>query len=170
MLLSDSNYRLFAARYYRNPSCVGENEFQEDLNTLFRLNHSFDRFTKCSGKNERLILNQVISFTNVFEHKAAIELMFYKISPRNHSMLKTVLIVLRKIRSDDIRFHKITLDSGLLRCLLSALDVDWGNLHMKRFKDYLEETEAAGTVQSNVPTADIIPKKDKKPKVSKRYK
>ena len=32
--LDDSNFMLFAAKYYDNPSCVDTNEFEDDLSRI----------------------------------------------------------------------------------------------------------------------------------------
>lgn len=77
--LDDSNFILFAAKYYDNPSCMDQLEFEEDLNRIKYLKRLFRKFEKKGELRERLILNHIIVLYNVFPHQACTRMLCFKL-------------------------------------------------------------------------------------------
>ena len=89
--LTNSNYTLYAMKFYDNPQCLSEDDFYNDIKILKYLKRLFNRYTLSGELKTRLILNHLIMFTNVFPPQVASRILFLKI-PREHwSVLKTFL-------------------------------------------------------------------------------
>mgnify|MGYP006251878411 FL=1 len=58
--LDDSNFMLFAAKYYDNPSCVDTNEFEDDLSRIKYIKRLFRKYKDTGELRERLIFNHLI--------------------------------------------------------------------------------------------------------------
>ena len=92
--LDNENYALYAAKYYDNPTCRSVEEFNEDLTRLIYLKRLFRRYRRSGELRERLILNHLITFYNVFGTEAATRLLFFKIDSDLYDILKTFLVYL----------------------------------------------------------------------------
>ena len=69
---------------------------------------------------ERLILNHLISFYNVFENKAATRLLFFRVGEQYHSLLKTFLVFLNRMPdkiTEDLYSDGIQLDDKVIEIL-----------------------------------------------------
>ena len=92
--LTDSNYVMYAMKAYENPHCMGIDEFNEDLNRTKYIKRLFRKYQRDDGLRERLILNHIIIFCNVFGVQPGVRILFHKIEPDLHSYLKTFLLYL----------------------------------------------------------------------------
>ena len=92
--LTEKNFLLYAMRHYDNPSCQSVEEFKEDLNRIKYIKRLFNRYLKKGDLKERLVLNHLIIFLNVFGNDAAVKLLFLKIEKEMYPALKTFLIFL----------------------------------------------------------------------------
>ncbi len=92
--LTDDNYTFFAIRAYCNSQCKNLDEFHEDLNRTKYLKRLFRRYQATGQLRERLILNHIIIFYNVFGVEPATRLLFFKIEEELHPLLKTFLVYL----------------------------------------------------------------------------
>ena len=92
--LTDDNYTFFAIRAYCNSQCQNLDEFHEDLNRTKYLKRLFRRYQATGQLRERLILNHIIIFYNVFGVEPATRLLFFKIEEELHPLLKTFLVYL----------------------------------------------------------------------------
>ena len=75
--LTNENYLMYALLHYDNPHCVDIKEYFEDVRKLKYIKRLFNRYREDGVIKERLILNHLISFFNVFENKAAIRPVSY---------------------------------------------------------------------------------------------
>jgi len=69
---------------------------------------------------ERLILNHIISFYNVFEYEAATRLLFFRVGEQYHSLLKTFLVFLNKMPdkiNENLFSSDIYLDEKIIEIL-----------------------------------------------------
>jgi len=98
--LNEENFLIFAIKNYDNPECKGMGEFEEDLNLVIYLKRLFRKYHKTGELKERLILNHIITFYNVFGLGAATKILFYKIEPELHYILKTFLVYLNYLPVD----------------------------------------------------------------------
>jgi len=117
--LDNENYALYAAKYYDNPTCRSVDEFNEDLTRLIYLKRLFRRYRRSGELRERLILNHLITFYNVFGNEAATRLLFFKIDQDLYDILKTFLVYLQYMPEntkniDGIDIVAIPLDQAIV--------------------------------------------------------
>lgn len=98
--LTSRNFELFASQHYNNPECTDIEEFKEDLTRFKYLKRLLRRYEQYDDLQERLILNHIIVLYNVFGIEAANRMMWFKVEPEHHSMLKTFLIFLNYLPED----------------------------------------------------------------------
>ena len=95
--LTNENYLMFALLHYDNPHCIDIKEYFEDVRKLKYIKRLFNRYKEDGVMKERLILNHLISFYNVFDNKAATRLLFFRVGDEYHSLLKTFLVYLNRM-------------------------------------------------------------------------
>lgn len=103
--LTEDNYILYAMKNYDNPQCAGMREFQEDMARIVYLKRLFRRYKKGGTLRERLILNHIITFYNVFGMEAATRLLFFRIEPELHYILKTFLVFLEYLPNEQPKYQ-----------------------------------------------------------------
>ena len=120
--LNDKNYIRYAMKNYNNPS-GGVEEFEEDMARIVYLKRLFRKYHNCGILRERLVLNHIITFYNVFGVEIATRLLFFRIEPELHYILKTFLVFLNYLSDGNPKFNlgidlvSIQLDS----CIVSLL-------------------------------------------------
>ena len=107
--LTNGNYMMYALLHYDNPHCIDITEFFEDVKRLHYIRRLFKRYNDDGVMKERLIINHLIVFYNVFEVKAATRILFFKVEKEYHPVLKTFLVFLNKMPYDID--HKLTSDN-----------------------------------------------------------
>jgi hypothetical protein len=118
--LTNENYLMYALLHYDNPHCVDIKEYFEDVRKLKYIKRLFNRYREDNVLKERLILNHLISFYNVFENKAATRLLFFRVGTEYHSLLKTFLIYLNRMPEDiekNLYSDNIKLDDRVVEIL-----------------------------------------------------
>lgn len=90
--LDDTNFLLFAAKYYDNPQCYDTLEFYDDLKRFKYLKRLFGKYHETGELKERLILNHIIVLYNVFG-QAATRMLFMRLETY-HSYLKPFIVML----------------------------------------------------------------------------
>ncbi len=98
--LNDDNFLMFAMKHYDNPQCKNIEEFHEDMNRIKYLKRLFRKYKTSGVLRERLILNHLIIFTNVFGIEASARLLFLRIEDDLHIYLKTFLVFLNSLPND----------------------------------------------------------------------
>ena len=121
--LTDKNFLLYAMRHYDNPQCNGMEEFNEDLAIPIHLKKLLTRYHVNGVLKERLIINHIVSFFNVFDPEAAGKILFFKLEPHHFVYLKTFLIFLNRcpdymtLRGQRINLNTIPLNVVLFNRL-----------------------------------------------------
>ena len=77
-IIDDSNFVLYAARHYENPSCIDEAEFYEDLGRIRNLQRLISRYAKTGEIKDRFILNHLTALYNVFQRDAITKMLVFK--------------------------------------------------------------------------------------------
>lgn len=77
--LDETNFLLYAAKHYDNPSCFDTIEFYEDLSRFKYLKRLFSRYEETGELRERLILNHIIILYNLFGVHATTKMLFFKL-------------------------------------------------------------------------------------------
>ena len=124
--LNDDTFLMFAMREYNNMQCTDIEEFYDDLKKIKYIKRLFNAYKNNGLLKERLILNHLIIFYNVFTLQAGTRILFYKIEKDFWSILKTFLVYLDRmpdkidsIRGEIIRTSDIQLDEGIITRLRS---------------------------------------------------
>ena len=92
--LTDKNISAYMISSYDNPQCVDIEEFEDDVKIPKYIKRLINRYSSVGELKERLILNHIILFYNVFKHEAATRILFFKMESDDYSVLKTFLIYL----------------------------------------------------------------------------
>lgn len=119
--LTDDNYTFFAMKAYTNSQCKSLEEFHEDLNRTKYLKRLFRRYQTTGNLRERLILNHIIIFYNVFGVEPATRLLFFKIEEELHPLLKTFLVYLNYCPEQDIPETADLIGTGLDQRVIDVL-------------------------------------------------
>ena len=119
--LTEDNFLMFAMREYNNMQCTDIEEFYDDLKKIKYIKRLFNIYKNDGQLKERLILNHLITWYNVFPVQAGTRILFYKIEEQFWPMLKTFLIFLNRmpdkigsIRGKEIKSTDIKLDDGII--------------------------------------------------------
>ena len=112
--LTNGNYMMYALLHYDNPHCKDIKEFFEDIKRIHYINRLLKRYESDGVLKERMILNHLIIFYNVFVDDAATRILFFKVHKKFHSALKTFLIYINKMPDDK---HDIKLDAQIVKTL-----------------------------------------------------
>ena len=119
--LNDDNFLMFAMKEYNDIQCTDIEEFYDDLKKIKYIKRLFNIYKNNGQLKERLILNHLIVFFNVFPIQSGTRILFYKIEKSFWPMLKTFLIFLDRmpetidsIRGETIRSTDIQLDDGIV--------------------------------------------------------
>ena len=118
--LTNENYLMFALLHYDNPHCIDIKEYFEDVRKLKYIKRLFNRYKEDGVIKERLILNHLISFYNVFDNEAATRLLFFRVGTEYHSLLKTFLVFLNRMPdqiNDNLYSSDIHLDGKVIEIL-----------------------------------------------------
>ena len=119
--LNEGTFLLYAMKEYNNIQCTNIEEFHDDLKKIKYIKRLFNVYMNGGQLKERLILNHLIVFYNVFPVYAGTRILFYKIEEQFWPMLKTFLIFLDRmpttiesIRGSVIKSTDIKLDDGIV--------------------------------------------------------
>lgn len=113
----DEFFLAYALDNYDNSSCSGREEFEEDLNRIKYIKRLFGRYQSTGELKERLILNHIIIFFNVFNVEAANKMLFYKMEDKFKPLLKTFLVYLNYLSDDEEEYIKVPLDTKVVEIL-----------------------------------------------------
>lgn len=121
--LDEKSFILYAAKHYDNPQCCDEDEFYDDLKRFKYLKKCFTKYATFGEIKERLALNHIVILCNLFGPRAAVRMLFLKISPEHYPILIPFLVflkilpqVVRNIGKNelDIKTDEIGLDAGII--------------------------------------------------------
>ena len=113
--LTNENYLMYALLHYDNPHCADIQEYFEDVRKLKYIKRLFNRYREDGIIKERLILNHLITFYNVFESKAATRILFFRVEKSFYPALKTFLVYINKMPTN--QHEEVALDEGIIKVL-----------------------------------------------------
>jgi len=121
--LNDNNVLIYAAKHYDKPYYI-TSEFEEDFKRIQYIQKLFCRYERKGELKERLILNHLIVLYNVFGAEPTARILFLRIDPKHHTILKTFLVYLNimpdvvfSINGSDIISSNISLDGKAAQLL-----------------------------------------------------
>ena len=94
--LNESNYMLFAIKFYDNPQSVTKDDFDDDLKKFKYVKRLLKRYKNTGVLKTHLILNHIIVLFNVF-NDAAVPLLFYNLEEELWPIVKSFLVFLKRI-------------------------------------------------------------------------
>ena len=94
--LNESNYLLFAIKFYDNPQAVTRDDFEDDLKRIKYIKRLLKRYKNNGELKVQLILNHLTVLFNVF-HDAAVPLLFYNLEKDLWPYIKSFLVFLKRI-------------------------------------------------------------------------
>ena len=113
--VTDQNYLIVAAKHYNNPQCSSTDEFYEDLNRIKYIKRLINRYIETGDLSERLLLNHIIIFCNVFGIEIGVKLMAVKLEYKYWSVIKTFLVFLKYVEPIDL--VGIEMDKKIIKLL-----------------------------------------------------
>ena len=94
--LNESNYLLFAIKFYDNPQAVTKDDFESDLKRIRYVKRLLKKYKNSGELKVHLILNHLIILFNVF-NDAAVPLLFFNLERELWPYIKSFLIFLKRI-------------------------------------------------------------------------
>ena len=94
--LNESNYLLFAIKFYNNPQAVTRDDFESDLKRIRYIKRLLKRYKNTGELKVHPILNHLIILFNVFDD-AAVPLLFYNLEEDLWPSIKSFLTFLNRI-------------------------------------------------------------------------
>ena len=94
--LNESNYMLFAIKFYDNPQAVTKDDFEADLKRIRYIKRLLKRYKNTGELKIHLILNHLIILFNVF-NEAAVPFLFYNLEEDLWPLIKSFLVFLNRI-------------------------------------------------------------------------
>ena len=94
--LNESNYMLFAIKFYDNPQSVTKDDFESDLKRIRYIKRLLKRYKNTGELKIHLIMNHLIILFNVF-NDAAVPLLFYNLEEELWPIVKSFLVFLNRI-------------------------------------------------------------------------
>lgn len=77
--VDETNFLLYAAKYYDNPQCFDTVEFYDDVKRFKYLKRLFNRYEEVGELKERLIINHLVVLYNVFGAEHCTRMLFFKL-------------------------------------------------------------------------------------------
>lgn len=123
--LTESNFQLFAMKYYANPHCTDMLEFHEDLKRIRYVKRLFRKYKETGELKERLILNHMMVLYNTFDGRAMTRMLILKLQ-EYLDCLKPFLILLSywedpvkmgRIEGKIYKDSEIPLDAGIVNVI-----------------------------------------------------
>ena len=118
--LNEKNFLLYAMKEYNNPQCVDVDEFNDDLKKIKYIKRLLNQYISEGILKERLLLNHIIVFFNVFTTKAATRILFFKLEEEVWPMLKTFLFYLNFLPNKIESINGKTILTGLITGLIKT--------------------------------------------------
>tara|TARA_R100000353_G_scaffold49104_3_gene38983 strand:- start:12677 stop:13054 length:378 start_codon:yes stop_codon:yes gene_type:complete len=113
--VTEDNYLIVAAKHYNNPQCSSTDEFYADLDRIKYIKRIINRYLESGDLSERLLLNHIIVFCNVFGVEIGVKMMAVKLEYKYWSVIKTILVFLKYIEPSDL--VGIDMDSKIINVL-----------------------------------------------------
>ena len=100
--ITNDNIIMFAIKHYDNPQCEGEKEFYDDMKRFKYIKRLLRKHNDTGILKVRLLLNHIIVLKNLFGAEACVTLLLFKIQKEYWETLKSFLLFLNILRSDEL--------------------------------------------------------------------
>ena len=113
--VTEENYLIVAAKHYNNPQCSSTDEFYADLDRIKYIKRIINRYLETGELSDRLLLNHIIVFCNVFGIEIGVKMMAVKLDYKYWSVIKPILVFLKYIEPTDL--VGIDMDTNVINVL-----------------------------------------------------
>ena len=121
--LSNDNFLILSARYYRNAQCSSTEEFLSDIKRLKYIKKIITRYSTTGLIDERLVLNHIIILYNVFGAEFLNRILVLKME-KQMKYIKPFLLYLnilpnliKNVNGKVIKTVEIEMDEGIINKL-----------------------------------------------------
>ena len=115
--LNESNYLLFAIKFYDNPQAVTREDFEDDLKRIKYVKRLLKRYKNTGILKTHLVLNHLTVLFNVF-NEAAVPLLFYNLESELWPAIKSFLIFLNRLPEYPVtKINNIEIDENCISIL-----------------------------------------------------
>jgi len=115
--LNESNYLLFAIKFYNNPQAVTRDDFEADIKRIRYIKRLLKRYKNTGELKVHLILNHLIILFNVFDD-ATVPLLFYHLEEELWPAIKSFLVFLNRLPEyPKTKINEINLDENCFKQL-----------------------------------------------------
>jgi hypothetical protein len=104
MQVTNNNYKLLAAKLYRNPVFL-DSEFEQDFSLIKRVVGKIEKYSKTGKFSTRLVFNNFTIACNCFGLEFVEKCLFLFSNPNNHDLVMTFLNTVSGAK-DDILVNK----------------------------------------------------------------
>ena len=115
--LNNDNFDEYAVSNYLNPNCISVLEFLDDLKIIKYIKRLINKYVDKNELKERLILNHIISLSNVFGVEATVNMLRFKIDSENHDVLNAFFIYLEYVKLEDVEILDLALYNNLKKSI-----------------------------------------------------
>ena len=115
--LNDDNFDEYAVSNYLNPNCISVLEFLDDLKIIKYIKRLINKYVDKDELKERLIMNHIISLSNVFGVEAAVNMLRFKIDLDHHDVLNAFLVYLEYATLEDAHILDLALYNKLKKSI-----------------------------------------------------
>jgi hypothetical protein len=115
--LNNDNFDEYAVSNYFNPNCISVLEFLDDLKIIKYIKRLINKYVDKNELKERLILNHIISLSNVFGVEASVNMLRFKIDTRHHDVLNAFLVYLEYVKLEDVDVLDLALYNNLKKSI-----------------------------------------------------
>ena len=113
--VTEENYLIVAAKHYNNPQCSSTDEFYADLDRIKYIKRIINRYLETGELSDRLLINHIIVFCNVFGIEIGVKMMAVKLDYKYWCVIKAFLVFLKYIEPTDL--VGISMDPNVIKVL-----------------------------------------------------
>jgi hypothetical protein len=115
--LNNDNFDEYAVSNYINPNCVSVLEFLDDLKIIKYIKRLINKYADKRELKERLILNHIISLSNVFGVEATVNMLMFRIDKAHHHILNAFFVYLDYIELENVEVLDLALYNKLKKII-----------------------------------------------------
>lgn len=115
--LNNDNFDEYAVSNYKNPNCISVLEFLDDLKIIKYIKRLINKYTEKNELKERLIMNHIISLSNVFGVDATVNMLRFKVEKKNHDVLNAFFLYLNYVDAEEVDVLDLNLYTKLKKTI-----------------------------------------------------
>ena len=109
--LTNDNIELYCVQNYDNPQCLSYEDYQNDMRRFKYIKRLLNQYRNSNILKIRLLLNHIIMIYNLFNNDAATRILFFKTTPEDWDILKTLLVFLNRLPNSIVGINNSTINT-----------------------------------------------------------